>query len=340
MVAKNSQKTAPETKKETQKKVQKTIKKDGGDKKERSGVVDKDFEVDEMERYTGECVFYDKKRGFGFVKLDNEGVVPEDKVMVYWREIKSDDRWPFLHKTLKVEFQLKKRKTGKDEFQIIGCQVSAPGGDALNLQDEADAKKEFVGDKNMRFLGNVKWFDFKKGFGYVNLQEGYAIDEGVPTEFRIDRNEINSGEEAPMLSDKMEIEFGIQKSEKGVYSCYHVTLPGGETISRAIAEGRKDLSKSSFKGTIQFWSWKNGMGFVVPENAEKLPKEYKEALKADKEKRDKKASKNGKDASDDAAVYFGRNDKVGEDGFKKGDSVTFKLYLDNKGIGACEVTKA
>merc|ERR1719453_481467 len=103
-----------------------------------------------MERRSGQVVYYDKKRGFGFIQLDQSGVVPEDKIMVLWNEISSDDRWPFLYKTLQVEFQLKKvHKTGVTTIQAK--EVTAPGGEKLALQEEIDAKKEFVGDRNMRF---------------------------------------------------------------------------------------------------------------------------------------------------------------------------------------------
>ena len=82
------------------------------ERKRVTGEVDEDFEFDDSTRYTGECVFYNKSGGFGLIKLDEEGVVPENKIMMFWREITSDDRWPFLRKELKVEFNLNRIKRG------------------------------------------------------------------------------------------------------------------------------------------------------------------------------------------------------------------------------------
>ena len=73
--------------------------------------------------------------------------------------------------------------------------MSNLGGDPIALQDEIDDKREFVGERSLRFLGNVKFYDFNQGFGYVRLQDGYDIDDDVPEEFRIDRAEITSGED-------------------------------------------------------------------------------------------------------------------------------------------------
>ena len=95
--------------------------------------------------------------------------------------------------------------------------MSNLGGDPIALQDEIDNKREFVGERSLRFLGNVKFYDFNQGFGYVRLQDGYDIDDDVPEEFRIDRAEITSGEDGsvPRLRPGMEIEFGIFKTQKG-----------------------------------------------------------------------------------------------------------------------------
>jgi len=322
------------------KKGAKVVKKDiAKEKKEKSGVVDEDFEVDEAERYSGECVMYDKSRGFGFIKMETTGIVPDDKLMVHWRELQSEDRWPYLMRGTKVEFGLKKLKE-QGTFSLKAKEVSCAGGEKIALQEARDEQTEFIGDRNMRFLGNVKWYDFKKGFGYVKLQEGYDIGEDVPTELRVDRQEINSGDDAPRLSNEMEIEFGIQKSKKGNYSCYNVTLAGGEEIARVVAEGRKGASEETFNGKIHFWQIRDGWGFISPESLTKLPDNFQEALGKELEKHKKKAEKASKEAPDAPAIYFRRSDKANrEDRLEKGDSVTFKLYEDARGVGACEVLK-
>jgi len=328
---------APQKKGAAKAKVQKTIKKD--DKKEKlAGAVAKDFTVDEDARHEGECVFYNRSNGYGFIKLNETGIVPDDKVMVYWKDITTEDRWPALHKGFKCELSLKVAKRGRD-MTVKANQVTAPGGEPVAIQDENEDKKEYVGDKHMRFLGNVKFYDFQKGFGYVKLQEGYAIDEDVPKELRVQRAEINAAEgDPPRLGNDMEIEFGISKNKKGQYACYNVTMPGGETISRNVVEGREEVGKGTYTGEITMWSW-NGFGWIKPDNADKLPADIQKALKEDLEKRQKKAEKNGKDKPDEAALYFRRADRAETDKkIQKGAKVSFEIYKDNQGVGASKVT--
>lgn len=313
-------------------KVKKDIKKET---KTKAAGVSKDFEVDEEARHTGTVTFYELKRGFGFIKLAESGIVPDDKVMVHWRSLQSDDRWPFLNKEMEVELSLSKKREGKDSWVVKAKDVTMPGGDNINLQEEKDLKREYVGHRNMRYLGNVKFFDFQKGFGYVKLQEGYDIPSEVPTELRISRNEINAGSDAPRLNADMEVEFGIAKNLKDQYSCYNMTLPGGDELSRQIVEQRGNESKETFNGTVQFWTFKGSYGMILPDDIEKFPADMKKAIKADHEKRKKKQT--GKDDLK-MAVYFRRNDKADVNAIlKRGHKVSFKLYLDKHGIGACNV---
>ena len=97
-------------------------------------------------------------------------------------------------------------------------QVTLPGGGKICLQEEVDDKREFVGERTLRYLGNVKFYNFSEGWGYVKLQDGYDIPESVPEEFRIYRSEITPGEDdsAPRLRAGMEIEFGIYKTKNGI----------------------------------------------------------------------------------------------------------------------------
>lgn len=338
-------KTAPKAKaavtkeKDTKKK---PVQKSGGIDKEKKArtTVPKDFEVDEAARYSGTCVYFNRKGGFGFIKLSDSDVVPEDKVMVHWKEIKTEDRWQYLVKGLDVEFGLKKQ-SGKGGKELRAKEVTLPGGEPIQLQDEREEKLEYVGDdKNMRYTGKVKFFDHSKGFGYVILEEGYDIPAEVPQEFRIDREEVNAGPgEAPRLNKDMEIEFGISKNKKNTYSAFNITLPGGEVITRNVTEGRKEASKQTYEGSITMWAWQKGFGWILPDAPEKFSKEVKTALAADSEKRKKKAEKKGKGDPTDNALYFRRGDLEDMKARpSKGNKVTFKVYVDDQGVGACAVT--
>lgn len=303
-----------------------------------------DFKVDEKKTYPGTCVYFNKRSGYGFIKPDADGVAPEDKIMVYWREIQSDDRWPFMHKDLKVQFQMTKfvPKSG-DGCIIKAVNVCAPGGKKINLQDDLEDKFEYVHSRATRFTGVVKFYSIPKGFGYITLDNGYAGVEDVPTDLLVVRNEIASGNSAPSLRKELKVEFGIKKNAKGEYSCYNVSLPGGEDVERTAVEERKLAGNSTFSGQISFYNAKGRYGYIKPENTGKFPANAKKALEDSAASAKSKLAKKGKDQKAEKQVesllYFRRGDLESSEGQKiwRGVNCTFKLYVDNRGAGAHEI---
>merc|ERR1711959_809394 len=116
---------------------------------------------------------------------------------------------------------------------------------------------------------------------------GYDIDDSVPAEFRIDRAEIATGEDGSLarLRPGMEIEFGIFKTKKGNYACYHVTMPGGDAITREVVEGRETTTDKFYTGTVSMWAGMKGYGWIEPDAVGSLPKNIKDALAEDGKKR-------------------------------------------------------
>merc|ERR1712194_296760 len=90
--------------------------------------------------------------------------------------------------------------------------ISLIGGEAVNIQDEGDSKKTFVGGSSAsRFTGSLKFFHSKNGFGYVAVDEGQTFDiEGVPKEIRV--------------------EFGIWQTKKGQFKAHNMSAPGGAAL--------------------------------------------------------------------------------------------------------------
>merc|ERR1719375_2799128 len=129
-------------------------------KRNTSSTVPADFTVDGDKRFTGKVTAYSKFKGCGFVEMDEKGVVPGDKVFVYWKSILSDDRFPQLVKDMQVEFGLALRGGEGKEKDVQAKQVSQPGGARVFIQDEADSeKKEFVGGQELRYTGTLKFYD-------------------------------------------------------------------------------------------------------------------------------------------------------------------------------------
>mmetsp|Transcript_102983 Transcript_102983/g.320318 ORF Transcript_102983/g.320318 Transcript_102983/m.320318 type:complete len:354 (-) Transcript_102983:68-1129(-) len=192
-----------------------------------AGTVPKEFEIDEGKRHTGTVSGYWKLNGYGFIEMDTKGAVPNDKVFVYWTGIQSSDRFPQLTKGMQVEFSLTK-ETKNGSTTVSAKNVTMPGGADINLQDEADGKKKFVGGQNIRYTGKLKFFIPKRGYGYIQIDDGYQYPiEGVPKEIRVETAEVNAGGKQPTYLKDVEVEFGIWQTQKGVFKAYNMTGPGG-----------------------------------------------------------------------------------------------------------------
>lgn len=101
-------------------------------------------------------------------------------------------------------------------------------------------------------------------------------------------------------------------------------------------ENRQVLGEKTYTGTINRYNVKFGYGFVIPNSAMplKVKNKLSEAAQA--------AMQAGKDVDDPNKLYFRKPDVNHEEGFKlaEGVTVTFKLYIDDKGAGACDVSQA
>jgi len=281
------------------------------------------------------------KFGWGFIDLDEKGVVPEDKIFVYWKNIKSDDRFPFLKKDMQVEFGLARKSVGS-RGQLFAKQVSLPGDEQVSLQDEADAGREFVGDQSARYTGHLKFFSPKHGYGYIKIDEGQGIDEDVPKEIRVETPEVNSGGRHPKHMKDLDVEFGIwikkdkkdNKDKKDKHRAYNMTLPGGESFSQEQLENRADAADGEeFTGTVKIWCHKFGWGFIEPENADALPDKIKSKIK----EMDKATKAKGKKVQNEGLLYFRRNDLRRGFRCEKDGTVLFQVYTDDKGAGARDI---
>jgi len=314
----------------------------GGGSKKKIATVPKDFAVDAEARYTGTVTFYNKWKGYGFIELSQKGVVPDDCVFVQWRNIQTEDRFPFLAKDVEVEFGLMKwteRGGWKRSTTLRAKTVTAVGGGMIALQGAIDAeKKSFVGGQDLRYTGRLKFYDPKPGFGYVNLDSGYKLEEGVPTEIRVERAEVNAGGKQPGAMENLDVEFGIWKTRKDAYKVYNMTLPGGLAMTQEALEHRAVLANQTFQGQVTIWNWRKGWGFIKPSAS--LPPAVAQKLAEQMQTAKQKAEKRGKSASEEELLYFRRTDVQPGQKIESDSQVTFQCYTDDKGAGACQVTLA
>eukprot|EP00927_Polykrikos_kofoidii_P079441 TRINITY_DN76222_c0_g1_i1.p1 TRINITY_DN76222_c0_g1~~TRINITY_DN76222_c0_g1_i1.p1 ORF type:complete len:242 (+),score=49.54 TRINITY_DN76222_c0_g1_i1:64-789(+) len=100
-------------------------------------------------------------------------------------------------------------------------------------------------------------------------------------------------------------------------------------------ENRVLVGEKSYSGRISRYIYKQGWGFLLPDNPSGMPKQVKLAC----EEAAIAAEEAGKEV-DPNAIYFRKPDVNHEDGFKLREDVrvTFSVYVDDKGAGACNVT--
>lgn len=298
-----------------------------------------DFEVDPETVFTGTVSFYHKWKGYGFINVREEGVVPGNAIWVHWRNVQSLDRFPFLIKDMEVQFNIQKWREPGAGMTLRAKNVATPGGADISIQDEVDGKKkEFVGGQDLRYTGNLKFYSPRSGFGYITIDAGYELEEGVPTELRVERSEVNAGGRQPPVMQNTQVEFGIWKTNKGGYKAYNMTLPGGMPVSQAALENRLALGADEYQGIVEIWNWKQAYGFLKLAPDVVLPAAAAAKLTQQTQAATEKAKAAGKtDASSEELIYFRRTDVQQGIKLEKGQTVTFQIYMDDKGVGAMEI---
>lgn len=295
-----------------------------------------DFQLDRQARYAGTVAAYWKWKGYGFIRPDEDSLVPDSWLFVHWSNIQSDDRYPSLVKGMRVEFGMMKWKEIRRNFTTLRAKyVTLEGGSMIAVQDDIDsAKKTFVGGQAARYTGTVKFYSPKGGYGYVRTDEVFGLDPSVPTELRVEEQEVNAGGRKPnQWLDGLRVEFGIWITQQGKYQVYNMTLPDGVPITEEHLEHREVIASSSHIGTITYWNWNRHFGLIKIAKPFKLPEKVQAKLNQMKQASQQK----GKAATAETLLYFRKADLAKGCNPREGLNVSFKVYIDDKGAGACEV---
>lgn len=294
------------------------------------------FQVDPNARFTGTVSFFAKWKGYGFIDVTPKGSMPIDRMFVHWRNINSDDRYPFLVKDLEVEFSVVKQRDRvfHNIWTLRANDVTMVGGVNISLQDDVDAQsKTFVGGQHLRYTGTLKFFNPRHGMGFVIMDQGYDVDPTVPSELRVETMEVNAGGNPPQRMENIAVEFGIWKTLRGVYKVYNMTLPGGHPLTQDALENRISMGPQTLKGEIIIYNWRQGWGFIKCDNPAVLPPRVVAKLA----QQQAAAKARGKNVNNDKALYFRKVDCANGFSPSRGMRVSFTVYIDDKGAGACEV---
>jgi len=311
-----------------------------GEHSTRVPTVPEDFAIDPNARFLGTVSFFSKLKGYGFIELTEKGVIPEDRLFVQWRSIKSDDRFPFLSKDMEVEFSVNKW-TGmgpRGQVSLRAKDVTMPGGMQVHLQEEMDAKsKAFLGGQDLRYTGTLKFYNPRSGYGYISVDPGFQPPEGelIPTELRVECSEVNAGGQQPVFMENLQVEFGIWKTSRDVPKAYNVTLPGGVPLTQPNLENRQTQNGQMYRGEVQMWNWK--WGFIKADASPPLPENVQAKLTQQTLDAKKRAEERGKTGSEEELIYIRRDDVESGVKLQKGSQVMFQIYLDDKGVGAFQV---
>jgi len=300
----------------------------------------------QRERYTGTVSFYSKLKGYGFIQAADPEVIPGGLVFVHWRNIQSEDRFPFLVKGLEVEFGIMTwKQKGPDGTQVLSARAKAvtlPGGGQIMIQEELDAqKKAFVGGQDLRYTGTLKFYDPKAGYGYIAVDPGYDLgDAKVPMELRVERAEVNAGGQQPQWMASLVVEFGIWKTAKGSCKAYNMTLPNGVCMTQAALEHRVPAVVGQvYRGEVHMWNWKQGWGLIKADPLMPLPHAVQAKLQSQVEAAQAQAASKGKTIADpqDELLYVRRSDVLPGCQMQREAKVSFQIYTDDKGAGAFDV---
>jgi len=169
---------------------------------------------------------------------------------------------------------------------------------------------------SQRYAGTVLEFKVQRGFGYLKLDMDDEHDKDKNKVF-VHWKEIHTDDRWPALEAGMEVEYGIEKEQRGRYQARHVTLPGGGKI---VIDPNKGAEKifGKHSGTVTFYNYRNGFGFI--ELSKPVP---------------------GVDLGEKNRLHVARNEIVSDDEpptLKQGQKVVFSIIKNDKGYSARNVT--
>lgn len=98
-------------------------------------------------------------------------------------------------------------------------------------------------------------------------------------------------------------------------------------------ENRIVLEAMPLLGTVVFYKFKQGWGFIQPDNPEELPAEVQEKIEEAKAA----AAAAGKEQRDECRVYFRISDIEEGVTVNRESRVLFSCYVDDLGCGACNI---
>jgi len=269
-------------------------------------------------KYKGTVKNYFFRRRFGWIQPDDEGderrFLTKD-IYVAREDILTKDFPPGLRAGTKVQFELY-----EDDRGLGACRVTGENGELLEVNS---VRKDF---ENKVFTGVVEKFRLN-GYLFIKPDENLKEFGMWGTDIHGDCESINTEQRPARVLEKTKVTFKLTRDRNGFHAI-DINDEDGEPIVVADEDIQEDahpherqIYPEVFEGTVQSFSWAKGSGWVKP-------KELSPELRT-------------KTTHREGYIYFYRRDLISEDkvfGVHEDVKVRFRCYIDEKGIGACNIT--
>jgi len=269
-------------------------------------------------KYTGVVKNYFFRRKFGWIQPDDDGdqrrFLTKD-IYVAREDVLTKDFPPGLRAGTRVQFELY-----EDDRGIGACRVLGENGELIAVNA---VRKDF---ESKVFSGVVEKFRLN-GYLFIKPDENLKEYGMWGTDIHADCESINTEQRPARVLEKTKVTFKLSRDRNGFHAIDindengNPIVVAPEDIEEEKHPHERQIYPDIFEGHVQSFSWAKGSGWIKP-------KELSTDLRS-------------KTTHREGYIYFYRRDLISQDkvfGIHENVPVRFKCYIDEKGIGACEIT--
>ncbi|CAE7817641.1 unnamed protein product [Symbiodinium microadriaticum] len=195
-----------------------------------------------------------------------------------------------------------------------------------------------------RFSGTLKICDPRSGSGLIEVDSEFYTAPGtsVPSQVLLASNALDArGLPAESLRD-VAVEFQLCRAPGKGYQLQAtaISLPGGIPLTLEALENRQIVSSDLFGGSVARWNASQGWGLIKADASAALPPFVQAKLMQQAQQAASRAAASREEDPQEELIYVRRSDLESGVQLCKGSKVVYKIYVDDKGVGACGVSLA